>query len=138
MAKKFAMLFGIVFVIVGILGFIKNPIVGAGGYFETDLLHNLVHLVIGVLLLYGQGKGEAQAATFLKVVGIIYLLLAVLGFLMPGGKLIGLVAVNMADHWLHLVLGVIITAIGFSAKGSSMGSGMGTGMGGGMPPAPQA
>ena len=38
MAKKLAMLFGIVFVLVGALGFISNPIVGEGGYFQTALL----------------------------------------------------------------------------------------------------
>jgi hypothetical protein len=57
----------------------------------------------------------------LKVVGAVYLLLAVLGFVLipAGGDLLGLVAMNTADHWLHLVLGVVIVAVGFMAGGSS-------------------
>jgi hypothetical protein len=58
MAKTLALVFGIVFIVVGILGFIPNPIVGHDALFHTNSVHNLVHLIIGIVLLIGAGAGE--------------------------------------------------------------------------------
>jgi hypothetical protein len=123
MAKKSALVIGIVFILVGILGFIPNGIVGAGALFETDALHNIIHLIFGLILLFVALKAAQKAAGTLKVVGVIYLLLAVIGFV-QGDTIIGLVPVNAADNWLHLVLGVVIGALGFMGKSgnSSMSS----------------
>lgn len=120
MAKKLAVLFGIVFVIVGLLGFIPNPIVGAAGLFQTDHLHDLVHLLIGVILLIVAFAAPAASSLWLKIFGVVYLLLAVLGFLMVphGGMLLGLVTMNAADHWLHVVLGIVLIIAGMM-RGSS-------------------
>ncbi len=129
MAKKLAVLFGIVFVLVGILGFIPNPIVGPMGFFMTDGLHNIVHFVIGVVLLIVAVAAPAKSSTWLTIFGVVYLLLAVLGFItIPGGgALLGMVQMNMADHWLHVVLGVVLIVCGLATKRSApmaMSSGM--------------
>jgi len=133
MAKKLAVLFGVIFVLVGVLGFIPNPIAGPTGIFQTDGIHNLVHFIIGVVLLIVAFAAPAKSSAWLTIVGVIYLLLAVLGFLMisHGGMLLGMVTMNMADHWLHVVLGVVLVVAGMATKGSSrpaMPMGMGMGM----------
>lgn len=104
MTKKLAMVFGAVFILVGILGFIPNPIVGAGAIFATDLMHNIVHLLLGIVLIAGASKG----AMTLKIVAAVYALVAILGFFMGEGKLLGLVEINTADNWLHLVLALVL------------------------------
>lgn len=122
MAKKLAMIFGAVFVLVGVLGFIPNPLVGAeGAIFETDLMHNLVHLLFGVILLVVAMKNEAASALWLMILGIVYLVLAVLGFLTipEEGELLGLVHMNHADHWLHVGLAVLLIGSSFLAKKSA-------------------
>jgi hypothetical protein len=118
MAKTLATVFGIIFVLVGLLGFVPNPLVGMGGIFETDMLHNLVHLLFGIILLVVAMKAVDKATLWLKILGVIYLILAILGFLMvpDGGALLGLVHANGADHWLHIVLGVVLVLAGFMAK----------------------
>lgn len=122
MAKKSALVIGIVFILVGILGFIPNGIVGEGATFETDTLHDIIHLVFGLILVFVALKAAHKAASTLVVVGIIYLLLAIIGFV-QGTTILGLVPVNAADNWLHLVLGVVIAALGFaSKKGSQISS----------------
>jgi hypothetical protein len=64
-----------------------------------------------VLLLGAYSPMGASLA--LRVIGIIYAIVAVLGFVMPGGMLLGMIAMNMADHWLHVVLAIVILYAGF-------------------------
>jgi hypothetical protein len=121
MAKTLAIVFGIVFVLVGLLGFIDNPLVGEGGLFHTNLMHDLVHIVLGLVLLYVAYKATAKTGLTLKVIGAIYLVLAILGFFMipDGGALIG-AEMNGADHWLHIVLAIVLLGAGFMAKGKTI------------------
>jgi hypothetical protein len=120
MAKKLALVLGIVLVILGVLGYVSNPLIGASGLFETNGLHNLVNLVIGIILLIVAFAAPGKSGLWLKIFGIIYLILVVLGFLMvpSGGMLLGM-ATNVADHWLHLVLGVVLLVGGFMGGSSS-------------------
>ncbi len=118
MAKTLATVFGIIFVLVGLLGFVPNPLVGPGALFEADAWHNLVHLLFGVILLVVAYTMAAKAGMWLKVLGVVYLILAVLGFftVAENGELLGFVAVNSADHWLHLVLGIVLLVAAFWGK----------------------
>ena len=52
-SKTICLAFGYVFVLVGIVGFIPNPIVSSDGIFETNAIHNLVHLLTGTAFLVG-------------------------------------------------------------------------------------
>jgi len=119
-AKAAAIIIGIVFLAVGILGFIPNPLVSPDGIFAVNSMHNLVHLVSGVVILWGAyGFG---AALGLKIIGIVYAIVAILGFFMVGEDqmLLGLIHVNEADKWLHVVLAVVILAAGFGLPDDEM------------------
>jgi hypothetical protein len=118
MAKTLAIVFGIVFVLVGILGWVPNPLVGQGAIFETNMVHDIVHLVFGLILLAIAFAASKQSALWLKILGVVYLLIAVLGLVLvpDGGDLLGLVTTNMADHLLHVVLGIVLLVAGFVAK----------------------
>lgn len=113
MAKMLITILGVVFIVVGLLGFFNNPILGI---FEVDAMHNVVHLLTGVLALVFASKGNGSAKMFAKTFGIIYLLIAVLGFITvpDGGKVLNVIETNMADHILHVVLATIFLVIGFS------------------------
>ncbi|MDQ3076531.1 MAG: DUF4383 domain-containing protein [bacterium] len=117
MAKKLAVVFGIVFVLVGVLGFIDNPLIGANGYFLTDSILNVVHLFIGIILVIAGRKSEGAAAGAMKIFGIVYLVLFLNGLVTPDA-LLGFVAQNEHDTWLHLFLGIVLLIAGFTAKGN--------------------
>jgi hypothetical protein len=123
MAKTLAIVFGIVFVLVGLLGFVSNPLVGMGAIFATNALHNLVHLVIGLILLAVAFWSPMASSLWLKIMGVVYLVVALLGFLLVSGTgdLLGLVTINGADNWLHVVLGVVLLAAGFMYSSEGMG-----------------
>jgi len=118
MAKTLAIVFGIVFVLVGILGWVPNPIVGMNGIFMTNHLHDIVHLVTGIVLLVVAFMAADKSGLWLKIAGVVYLLVAVLGFLMApnGGDVLG-VSMNMTDHLLHVVLGIVLIVAGFAGAG---------------------
>ena len=114
MAKKLAIVFGVVFVLVGAMGMIGTPIAGPMGIFETNSLHDIVHLLFGIILLVVAFMAPGRSALWLKILGVVYLVLAVLGFLLipGGGELLGLVHMNSADHLLHIVLGIVLFVAG--------------------------
>jgi hypothetical protein len=114
MDKTIVTILGVVFILVGLLGFVQNPILGI---FAVDTLHNIIHIASGILALWAVNKGTEATITFAKVFGVVYGAVAVLGFLMPS-PLLGLITVNMADNLLHVVLAVVFLVIGFGGKRS--------------------
>jgi hypothetical protein len=120
--QKLAGVFGVIFIVVAVLGFISpgglvmtmDPTTGMVlGVFPVNLLHNIVHLAFGVWGLVGS-RTWAGSKTFFTVGGVIYAILTCVGFLSPMG--FGLVPLGGADIWLHAVLAVAMLAIGFTAK----------------------
>jgi hypothetical protein len=116
MAKTIVMVLGVVFVLIGVLGFFNDPILGL---FEVDLVHNIVHLLSGVVALFMASMGESSAKTFAKVFGIVYGLVAILGFVMGAGELLGIMQINSADNWLHVLLTVVFLYVGFAKTSSA-------------------
>lgn len=110
-ARLAAIVLGIVFVLIGLLGFFNNPVLGL---FAVNPAHNLVHIVSGVVLLAG-AYSSLGSSLALKIIGIVYVIVAILGFVAvgPDGMLLGFIAMNDADKWLHVVLAVVILAAGF-------------------------
>jgi hypothetical protein len=112
MAKKSALVFGIIFIVVGLLGFVNNPVIGL---FNVNGLHDIVHIILGIILVWAALKMADKSAAALKWVGIIYLVLAIIGFIWGLG-FVNVMAGNDPDNWLHLVLGIVLLAIGLAAK----------------------
>ena len=118
--KTAALLIGIVFILVGILGFFPNPIVGAcdnSAIFCTDKVHNAVHIVSGVLFVLVALASPGSAGMVMKIFGLVYLGLGIYGMVTIGsdgmGDLLGFLHVNGADNYLHMALGVVILIAGF-------------------------
>lgn len=114
-ARNAAFVLGVILLIVGVLGYIPNPIVSPTGLFVVNNMHNLVHIVSGIFLLLGVYSSLGPSLA-LKILGVVYAIVAVLGFvMMKGGEgmMFGMIAMNMLDHWLHVALAIIILAAGF-------------------------
>ena len=113
-ARTAAFVLGVVFLIVGVLGYIPNPLVGPNAIFVTNSLHNMVHIISGIVLLLGVYTALTPSLA-LKILGVVYAIVAVLGFVMlkgGDGVMFG-IAMNMLDHWLHVVLAIVLLAAGF-------------------------
>jgi uncharacterized membrane protein len=119
------MLAGIVFLLVGILGFIPGitthysdlKFAGHGsdakllGLFNVSVLHNIVHLLFGVAGV-ALAKTWQSAKAYLLYGGLIYLVLFVYGVIWHGNSSANFVPVNWADNVLHLGLGIGMIGLG--------------------------
>ncbi len=111
--RSISLLFGVIFLAVGILGFTPNGLVAADGIFAVNAIHNLVHILTGIVFLVAVIKYPVYEARVLKIVGVAYVAVTILGFLKSGNMMLGLIHINQADRWLHLNLAVAIMGAGF-------------------------
>jgi hypothetical protein len=124
MAKTIATLLGVVFILVGIVGFFAPTLLGT----HLSTTHNLVHLISGAIALYfGMAASLSAARLFCLVFGVVYALLGVCGFLLAGPdgmfELLGSLGLHLGtmDHVVHILLGVVFLAGGLmtSSGGSA-------------------
>jgi Domain of unknown function (DUF4383) len=118
MLKKIAIAFGIIFIVVGLAGFVSavTPDGRLLGYFEVNAAHNIVHLATGIVAVIVGFMSDKAARLFFQIFGIVYALVAVAGFAMGNQPLLGLVANNAADTWLHVAIAIVALYLGFGMK----------------------
>lgn len=128
-APLFATIVGAAFLLVGVLGFIPGITTNVGdmefaghdsgaellGIFQVSILHNIVHLLFGVVGLWAARQGWRVARTYLLAGGAIYLVLWVYGLIVGQEDDANFVPVNTADDWLHFALGLGMIALGLLA-----------------------
>ena len=126
--RTFALIFGIVFLLVGLAGFVPgllqpmHPQHGelavdsfSGqllGLFPVNILHNIVHILFGVwgLLAY---KSLSASKGYAKGVAIIYAVLTIAGFIPTLDTMFGLVPLYGNDIWLHALLAAVAAYFGW-------------------------
>lgn len=123
--QKAALGVGAVFLLVGVLGFIPGitsnyETLGFAGHesqalllgiFQVSILHNIVHLLFGAAGI-AMARSAAQSRNYLIGGGAVYLVLWIYGLLIGKDTAANFVPVNVADDWLHFVLGVAMVGLG--------------------------
>jgi hypothetical protein len=128
MAKTIATILGVVFILVGIVGFLvgkpADPMTAnfIGTHLTTS--HNLVHIISGAISLYFGLAGSLSAARMFDIVfGIVYALLGIAGFALGSGPdrmFEALAALGLhfgtMDHVVHILLGIVFLAGGLVTR----------------------
>lgn len=126
--RTFALVLGLGFLAVGILGFVPRLVTVPAdqpelmveathgllfGLFPVNALHNLVHLAFGVwgVVVW---RSFAASRVYSRSVAVIYAVLAVLGLIPATNTLFGLVPLHGHDIWLHGVLAIAAAYFGFA------------------------
>ena len=119
LARSWLYLSGVILIVVGILGFFSNPLVGPDGFVATDNPHNIVHILTGVLALglaYAM-RDDIGMATL--VFGALYLVVFVVTVVSPTLFGVFSVPVNVVDHVIHIGLAIVSLGLGYMARGRS-------------------
>lgn len=120
-----ATVIGATFLLVGVLGFIPgittnyDDLAFAGhhsgakllGIFEVSVLHNVVHLLFGVVGLLA-ARAASTAGLYLVIGGAVYAVLWLYGLVVDKHSSANFVPLNAADDWLHFVLAVVMISLG--------------------------
>jgi hypothetical protein len=124
--QRVAMVFGIVFLLIGILGFVTSGMDMTAdpetaplllGLFPVNAVHNGVHIGFGIWGLLAARSWEG-ARNYARIGGVLYLILGVLGFIAP--STFGLIPIGGNNIWLHALMGLVLAAAGFTAKPSAV------------------
>ncbi len=113
-ARIFAQVVGVVLLLLGIGGLLLGDGL-LGGLLNIDVGEDIVHILTGGILAYvgfGQ-RDENIARSVVGVLGVVYLLVGLLGFVLP--FLFGLIpsGYTIADNLVHLALGALGIAVSF-------------------------
>jgi hypothetical protein len=128
-----ALAVSIVFLLVGVLGFVPGITTNYGdmtfaghhsdaqllGVFQVSVLHNIVHLLFGIVGLY-LARTASGARAYLIGGGAVYLVLWLYGLLVGQDTSANFVPLDTADDWLHLGLGLGMIGLGL-ATGRNVG-----------------
>jgi hypothetical protein len=114
-ARLYAGLIGATLLVAGIIGFFYSASFGSPGekdavlgILEVNGWHNLVHLASGALGLLAFSSGPAASRTYALVFGVVYILVAIWGFVIGSGdSILSIIPVNTEDNILHVILGVL-------------------------------
>lgn len=124
--RYFALILGIVYLLIGVMGLIPGLITSVAhegvavntlegnllGIFPVNIVHTLVHLIIGVWGIAAY-RSYDSARSYAKVVGVLFLVLFLMG-LVPGlNTMFGMAPLMGADVWLHLLTGLAGVYFGF-------------------------
>ncbi len=107
MARTYAKVVGIAVFLTGVVGLLAGE-EDLLGLLNIDLVEDIIHLTTGGLLAYvGFAGSESTVRKVVGAVGVVYLLVGILGFVIP--DLFGLLPheLDLPDHLLHLALGII-------------------------------
>jgi hypothetical protein len=110
MVKTVTWVLGIVLVLIGVAGYFTD---GMLLVFQVDAIHNAIHLLSGVVAIGAVMAGTSYARLYLIAFGVVYGLVAVLGF--ATGNIVGIFSVNEADNYLHAAIALVCLGTGFGA-----------------------
>jgi hypothetical protein len=124
MIKRFAQILGVVLILVGLVGLVLGDQVWLG-ILNVDIVEDIVHLATGGLLAYVgfSGMDISASRSIVLALGVVYLLVGILGFVVP--TLFGLSpnGYTIFDDLLHLALGALGLAVALSTPSGSRQTG---------------
>jgi len=130
--RTFAMVLGVGFLLVGILGFIPplltHPahdhheplrVTAFDGYllglFHVNILHSAVHALFGVMGIF-MARRFRSARYYGRIVAVSYLLLTIMGLFHGPDTVFGYIPIHGNDVWLHLLICGAAAYFGFAHR----------------------
>jgi len=118
--RKLGIVWGILFLLGGILGFVRGITENEMflGIFMVNTAHSIMHVVSGAIFLAASSLGAGAVRLWFLIFGVFYAVLAGLGFKVGDGMILGLISNNRNDSWGHAGLALVLLLIGVFAPNS--------------------
>ena len=111
MAKTYASVVGGVLLLLGVAGFLTKDLLGMIHFVPA---HNIFHIASGVVGVYSGVRGNKLSIAFARVFGLVYTVVAILGFMRIGQ--LSLLELNTTYNMLHLAVGLLGLVAGFKSS----------------------
>jgi hypothetical protein len=114
LSRIFAIVFGVVYTLVGAIGFLVAPDLATGTLvvFPVNVLHNLAHLLVGVLGI--AAFMSARTVEYARFMAVLFAILTIGGFLPQ--PLLGLIPLGGPDILLHAATAALAAAAGWLSR----------------------
>lgn len=118
--KRVATTTGVVLVVLGILGLIPQtaPEGVLLGLFRVNPALSIFYIASGLGGLWAASVGAHASRGYLRIFGAAFLGLAVIGFSIADGYILGVFANNAGNNWLHLAFALLFLVFGFAPRKS--------------------
>jgi hypothetical protein len=125
MVKQLGILFGLLFLLGGLLGFVPGVTTDHMflGIFMVNTAHGVMHIASGVVFLFTSVFGATAARLWFQIFGMIYAATAAIGFWVGDAMIFGLISNNLYDSCGHAALALVMLLIGFAIPQQSTASG---------------
>jgi hypothetical protein len=116
MMERLGAIWGGLFVLGGILGFVPGITRDDMflGIFMVNTAHSILHIASGAIFLIAAASGARAARAWFQIFGVFYAAVALIGFRVGDGMILGLVSNNRYDSWGHAALAVVLLLIGIA------------------------
>lgn len=118
MLRLLAITFGMIFIIIGILGFLPAFVEQENlfGIFRVNFEHNVAHLAAGILAVLSGLASKFATKTYFIIAGVIFGMLAFFGFMEKSEMLFEMIAINTADNILHAGIAIVFLLLGLGSS----------------------
>ena len=115
MLKTIAIIFGVIMLVIGLLGFVPQAVENGKllGIFAVNAMHNIVHILTGLVSIWCGFQSIQLSRIFFQIFGLVYAVVALLGFFYMDHPILGIMANNLADVFLHVAIAAGSIYLGF-------------------------
>ncbi len=116
--RAFAYIIGIIFLIIGVAGFVPNLVVAEhlAVVFHVNTSLNSLHVVSGILAIIAGFSSRVILRIYYQIFGVLYAILALLGFIYGQRDILGFLASNSPDTWFHVIVAITCLILGYGSR----------------------
>lgn len=116
--RAFAYIIGIVFLIIGVAGFVPNLVIEEHlvVVFHVNFWLNTLHVASGIFALLAGFSPRVILRLYYQIFGVLYAILALLGFIYGEREILDFLASNSPDTWFHVIVAIACLILGYASR----------------------
>jgi hypothetical protein len=119
MLKKAALIFGIIFILIGLIGFLITLLPNTLpflAFFSPTLGQSCLQVAVGISSVWCGGRTTYTCRLFFQMIGVVYAILALLGARFLTEDAFGLISHHQATLWFQTAVALTTLSLGFFSE----------------------